>query len=66
MHVKMSRAVVIGGTDFISSHLVDRLLSEGLVTEDEKLRKAASRFVKTIAYTRLENRLSQKTAQPKS
>jgi predicted nucleic acid-binding protein len=37
-----------------------------LVTEDEKLRKAASKFVKTIAYTRLENRLSQKNAQPKS
>ena len=36
-----------------------------LVTEDEKLRKAASKFVKTIAYTRLENRLIQ-DAQPKS
>jgi nucleoside-diphosphate-sugar epimerase len=29
LHVKMSRAVVTGGTDFIGSHLVDRLLSEG-------------------------------------
>jgi len=30
-----------------------------LVTEDEKLRKAASKFVKTINYTDLENRLAQ-------
>ena len=30
-----------------------------LVTEDEKLRKAASKFVKTITYTDLENRLAQ-------
>jgi len=37
-----------------------------LVTEDEKLRKAGSKFVKTTAYTRLENRLSQKNAHPKS
>ncbi len=37
-----------------------------LVTEDEKLRKAANKFVKTITYTHLENRLAQKSAQPKS
>jgi predicted nucleic acid-binding protein len=30
-----------------------------LVTEDEKLRKAASKFVKTITYTDLESRLTQ-------
>jgi predicted nucleic acid-binding protein len=30
-----------------------------LVTEDEKLRKAASKFVKTITYTDLESRLAQ-------
>ena len=30
-----------------------------LVTEDEKLRKTASKFVKTIAYTDLENKLAQ-------
>ena len=30
-----------------------------LVTEDEKLRKAASKFVKTITYTTLESRLTQ-------
>jgi len=30
-----------------------------LVTEDEKLRKAASKFVKTITYADLENRLAQ-------
>lgn len=30
-----------------------------LVTEDEKLRKAASKFIKTITYTDLENRLTQ-------
>ena len=31
-----------------------------LVTEDEKLRKAASKFVKTITYTDLESRLAQR------
>lgn len=31
-----------------------------LVTEDEKLRKAASKYVKTITYTDLESRLAQK------
>ena len=31
-----------------------------LVTEDEKLRKTASKFVKTITYTDLENKLAQK------
>jgi len=31
-----------------------------LVTEDEKLRKAAGKFVKTIAYTDLEDRLTQR------
>jgi predicted nucleic acid-binding protein len=36
-----------------------------LVTEDEKLRKAAGKFVKVLAYTRLENRLIQ-GVQPKS
>jgi len=30
-----------------------------LVTEDEKLQKAASKFVKTITYTDLESRLTQ-------
>jgi len=30
-----------------------------LVTEDKKLRKTASKFVKTITYTDLENRLTQ-------
>jgi len=30
-----------------------------LVTEDEKLGKAASKFVKTITYTDLEKRLTQ-------
>lgn len=30
-----------------------------LVTEDEKLKKAASKFVKTITYTDLESRLAQ-------
>ena len=30
-----------------------------LVTEDEKLQKAASKFVKTITYTDLESRLAQ-------
>lgn len=30
-----------------------------LVTEDEKLRKAAGKFVKTITYTDLESRLTQ-------
>jgi predicted nucleic acid-binding protein len=30
-----------------------------LVTEDEKLRKAAGKFVRVLAYTRLENRLIQ-------
>ena len=30
-----------------------------LVTEDEKLRKTASKFVKTITYTDFENRLAQ-------
>jgi len=30
-----------------------------LVTEDEKLRKAVSKFAKTITYTDLENRLAQ-------
>jgi predicted nucleic acid-binding protein len=30
-----------------------------LVTEDEKLRKAASKFVKTITYTDFESRLAQ-------
>jgi predicted nucleic acid-binding protein len=34
-----------------------------LVTEDEKLRKVAGKFVRTIAYTRLENRLNQ-SAKP--
>ena len=31
-----------------------------LVTEDEKLRKAAGKFVKTITYTDLEDRLTQR------
>jgi len=31
-----------------------------LVTQDEKLRKAASKFVKTITYTDLESRLAQR------
>ena len=31
-----------------------------LVTEDKKLRKAAGKFVKTITYTDLENRLAQR------
>lgn len=31
-----------------------------LVTEDEKLRKIASKFVKTITYTDLESRLAQR------
>jgi len=31
-----------------------------LVTEDEKLRKVASKFVKTITYTDLEGRLAQR------
>ncbi len=31
-----------------------------LVTEDEKLRKVASKFVKTITYTDLESRLAQR------
>ena len=31
-----------------------------LVTEDEKLRKAAGKFVKTITYTDLESRLAQR------
>lgn len=31
-----------------------------LVTEDKKLRKTASKFVKTITYTNLENKLAQK------
>jgi len=31
-----------------------------LATEDEKLRKAASKFVKTITYTDLESRLAQR------
>jgi len=30
-----------------------------LVTEDEKLRKAASKFVETITYTDLERRIAQ-------
>jgi predicted nucleic acid-binding protein len=38
---------------------------DALVTEDEKLRKAAGKFVRALAYTRLENRLIQST-QPKS
>jgi predicted nucleic acid-binding protein len=38
---------------------------DALVTEDEKLCKAAGKFVRALAYTRLENRLIQ-GAQPKS
>jgi predicted nucleic acid-binding protein len=38
---------------------------DALVTEDEKLRKAAGKFGRALAYTRLENILSR-GAQPKS
>jgi predicted nucleic acid-binding protein len=38
---------------------------EVLVTENEKLRKAAVKFVRALTYTHLENRLIQ-GAQPKS
>jgi len=44
---------------FPSSFSVRRLDWAILVTEDEKLRKAATKFVKTIAYTDLESRLAQ-------
>ena len=47
-------------TFYDASHIITAESEEAiLVTEDEKLRKAASKFVKTITYADLENRLAQ-------
>jgi len=47
-------------TFYDASHIITAESEEAiLVTEDEKLREAASKFVKTITYADLENRLAQ-------
>lgn len=48
-------------TFYDASYIITAKNAEAiLVTEDEKLRRAANKFVKTITYTDLESRLAQR------
>jgi predicted nucleic acid-binding protein len=50
-----------GLTFYDASYITTAKMTEAiLVTEDEKLQKAARKFIKTITYTNLEGRLAQK------
>lgn len=57
----LKRAHKVRLTFYDASYITTAESTEAiLVTEDEKLRETASKFVKTITYTDLENRLAQR------